>query len=71
VAATVSLAAYRERVAGAQVLKRQGHVAKVVGLTIEVVGMEGFIGEVCDITSPGKSSRCWRRWSDSATGCPF
>ncbi|MGQ9711990.1 MAG: FliI/YscN family ATPase [Desulfotomaculales bacterium] len=50
----VNLATYRERVARAGILKRQGHVAKVVGLTIEVVGMEGFIGEVCDIFVPGE-----------------
>lgn len=50
----VNLAAYHDRVSRTRVLRRQGHVSKVIGLTIEVVGMEGFIGEVCDIFVPGE-----------------
>jgi len=45
--------ALRQRVASAKILKLTGRVTKVVGLTIEVKGINASIGEVCRIHVPG------------------
>lgn len=46
--------ALRRTVRQTPVLKKLGQVAKVVGLTIEVLGIDAFIGEVCEIYVPGR-----------------
>ncbi|MBO8129737.1 MAG: flagellar protein export ATPase FliI [Peptococcaceae bacterium] len=48
----IDLQQMRQRLASARVIKQLGRVTKVVGLTIEVVGIDAFIGEVCDVFVP-------------------
>ncbi|MDA8095967.1 MAG: FliI/YscN family ATPase [Clostridia bacterium] len=49
----VDLSVYHERLRGVRLVRRLGQVTKVIGLTIEVVGADAFIGETCDIFLPG------------------
>ena len=49
----VNLAAYRQRVHQADLLRQIGVMTKVVGLTIEVKGLKAFVGEICMIEVPG------------------
>lgn len=49
----VNLAAYRQKVREASLLRQIGVVTKVVGLTLEVKGFKPFVGEVCMIDVPG------------------
>lgn len=44
----------RRKVRDVPVLKQLGRVSKVVGLTIEVLGIDAFIGESCEIYVPGR-----------------
>ncbi|MEW6191837.1 MAG: flagellar protein export ATPase FliI [Bacillota bacterium] len=49
----IDLAAYRQRVQQADILRQIGVVTKVVGLTLEVQGLKPFVGEVCMVHVPG------------------
>jgi len=44
----------RRRLDNVRVVKKLGRVTKVIGLTIEVMGIDAFIGEVCDVFVPGR-----------------
>lgn len=48
----IDLSVYRERVRRARLVRSLGQVTKVVGLTIEVEGVNAFIGEICDVYLP-------------------
>ena len=46
--------AWQARVRAARPFRLLGRVTKVVGLTVEVEGLNTFIGEVCDVHVPGE-----------------
>lgn len=48
----LDLSAWRSRLKEARVLKLTGWVTRVIGLTVEVQGINSFIGEVCEIDVP-------------------
>lgn len=48
----IALDAWREKVKNTRVLKMVGRVTRVIGLTIEVQGINARIGEVCNIIVP-------------------
>lgn len=50
----VDLLPWRSRVREARLLKLTGRVTRVIGLTVEVHGINASIGEVCEITVPGE-----------------
>ncbi len=52
--APVNLAQWRSRLKGARLIKVIGQVTRVIGLTVEVQGINAPIGEVCEIMIPGE-----------------
>ncbi len=52
--APVNLAQWRSRLKGARLIKVAGQVTRVIGLTVEVQGINAPIGEVCEIMIPGE-----------------
>ncbi|MCL6635887.1 MAG: flagellar protein export ATPase FliI [Peptococcaceae bacterium] len=50
----IDLAAWRSRLNEARLYKLTGRVTRVIGLTVEVQGINARIGEVCEITVPGE-----------------
>jgi len=48
-APTIDLARYKDLVRSARPIRRLGRVCEVVGLTIEAVGINGILGELCYI----------------------
>lgn len=52
--APVNLAQWRSRLKGARLIKVIGRVTRVIGLTVEVQGINAPIGEVCEIMIPGE-----------------
>ncbi|WP_082789027.1 flagellar protein export ATPase FliI [Desulfolucanica intricata] len=50
----IDLTRWWDKVHNAKVLTVTGEVTKVVGLTIDVVGIEASIGEICHILVPGQ-----------------
>lgn len=53
--APVNLTQWRSRLKGARLIKVVGQVTRVIGLTVEVKGINAPIGEVCEIMVPGES----------------
>ncbi|MEG6617327.1 flagellar protein export ATPase FliI [Peptococcaceae bacterium 1198_IL3148] len=53
-ALTIDLNPIRQRLQHVQPIKLQGQVTQVVGLTVEVQGINACIGEVCSIIVPGE-----------------
>jgi len=51
---SVDLSPWRSRLKEARLLKLTGRVARVIGLTVEVQGINASIGEVCGIVVPGE-----------------
>lgn len=51
----IDLNPWRDKVKRARILKQTGQVTQVVGLTVEVQGVNVPIGEVCDILVPGEA----------------
>jgi flagellum-specific ATP synthase/type III secretion protein N (ATPase) len=49
------LQAWRARVNAAQLFRLLGRVTKVIGLTVEVEGLNSFIGEICAVHIPGEA----------------
>ncbi|MGQ9556355.1 MAG: flagellar protein export ATPase FliI [Desulfurispora sp.] len=45
----------QQRVAQATILRAQGQVTRVIGLTVQVKGMSARVGEICRIMVPGES----------------
>jgi len=52
----ISLNKYKEAVEQLNPMKIIGKVTQVIGLTVEVRGMNTFIGEICKVYLPGKKS---------------
>jgi len=52
----LSIDPVRRRIAAAGIIKLAGRVSRVIGLTIEVKGLNASIGEVCDIYVPGEEN---------------
>ena len=52
----ISLSKYKEAVEQLNPMKIIGKVTQVIGLTVEVRGMNTFIGEICKVYLPGKKS---------------
>ncbi len=52
--APINLAQWRSRLKGARLIKVTGQVTRVIGLTVEVQGINAPIGEVCEIMIPGE-----------------
>lgn len=50
---SINLNPWRDKIAGLRILRAVGMVTRVIGLTIEVRGVNASIGEVCDIVVPG------------------
>ncbi len=53
--APVDLSQWRRRLQEAKLIKLTGYVTRVVGLTVEVQGINSPIGEVCEILAPGEA----------------
>lgn len=53
-ARVIDLSRWRSRLREAKLLKLTGRVTKVIGLTVEVQGINASIGEVCEIVVPGE-----------------
>lgn len=53
--APVNLSQWRSRLKGARLIKVTGQVTRVIGLTVEVQGINAPIGEVCEIVVPGET----------------
>lgn len=49
----IDLAPWRSRIREARLVKLNGLVTQVIGLTVEVQGLNSHIGEVCEIALPG------------------
>lgn len=52
--ALIDLSQWRSRLKKARLLKVTGQVSRVIGLTVEVHGINAPIGEVCEIMVPGE-----------------
>lgn len=52
--APIDLSQWRCRVKKARLIKVTGQVSRVIGLTVEVHGINAPIGEVCEIMAPGE-----------------
>lgn len=52
--APIDLSQWRNRVKKARLIKVTGQVSRVIGLTVEVHGINAPIGEVCEIMAPGE-----------------
>lgn len=50
----IDLSPWRFRLKSAKLLKLTGRVTRVIGLTVEVRGINAHIGEVCEIEVPGE-----------------
>ena len=50
----VDISPWKSRLKEARLLKLTGRVTRVIGLTVEVQGINAPIGEVCEITVPGE-----------------
>lgn len=50
----IDLSPWRSRLKEARLLKLTGRVTRVIGLTVEVQGINASIGEVCEIVVPGE-----------------
>lgn len=50
----IDLSVWQSRVREARILKLTGRVTRVIGLTVEVQGINAPIGEVCEIYVPGE-----------------
>lgn len=50
----IDLSPWRARLKAARLLKLTGRVIRVIGLTVEVQGINARIGEVCEIAVPGE-----------------
>lgn len=50
----VDISSWKTRIKEAKILKLTGKVTRVIGLTVEVQGINAPIGEVCEITVPGE-----------------
>jgi len=50
----IDLSPWRSRLKEARLLKLTGRVTRVIGLTVEVQGINARIGEVCEIVVPGE-----------------
>jgi len=53
-AQVINLSSWRSRLKAARLLKLTGQVTRVIGLTVEVQGINASIGEVCEIAVPGE-----------------
>ncbi len=53
--APVDLSEWRRRLKEAKLIKLTGRVTRVIGLTVEVQGINAPIGEVCEILAPGEA----------------
>lgn len=53
----IDLGPWREKVRNTRILKMVGKVTRVIGLTIEVQGINARVGEVCEILIPESSKR--------------
>ena len=53
--ALIDLSQWRSRLKKARLLKVTGQVSRVIGLTVEVQGINAPIGEVCEIIVPGEA----------------
>ena len=53
--APIDLSGWRRRLREAKLIKLTGQVTRVIGLTVEVQGINAPIGEVCEIQAPGEA----------------
>ncbi|BAF60266.1 flagellar biosynthesis/type III secretory pathway ATPase [Pelotomaculum thermopropionicum SI] len=51
---SIDISHWRSRLKEARLLRLTGQVTRVIGLTVEVKGINASIGEVCEITVPGE-----------------